>query len=141
MKANSADAAQNLTGDQYSTIGSAGYWAQLAWQPFSAYLIVKVPPRILMPVSPTTNLRTRLTIPQCLVGFWGISMIGMAFSTSFGPLLANRFLLGLFEAGCLPLFTVIATSYYRKIECTWAIAMFYSQNGIGMYELSPIGCR
>lgn len=42
---------QNLTGDQYSTIGSAGYWAQLAWQPFSAYLIVKVPPRILMPVS------------------------------------------------------------------------------------------
>jgi hypothetical protein len=56
MKANSADAAQNLTGDQYSTIGSAGYWAQLAWQPFSAYLIVKVPPRILMPVSPTINL-------------------------------------------------------------------------------------
>ncbi|KAI5451305.1 hypothetical protein NCC49_001900 [Naganishia albida] len=105
----------NLTGDQYSTIGSAGYWAQLAWQPFSAYLIVKVPPRILMP---------------CLVSFWGISMIGMAFSTSFGPLLANRFLLGLFEAGCLPLFTVIATSFYRKIECTWAIAMFYSQNGI-----------
>lgn len=69
---------------------------------------------------------------QCLVGAWGVSMIGMAFSTSFGPLLANRFLLGLFEAGCLPLFTVIATSFYRKIECTWAIAMFYSQNGIGM---------
>lgn len=60
-------------------------------------------------------------------------MIGMAFSTSFGPLLANRFLLGLFEAGCLPLFTVIATSFYRKIECTWAIAMFYSQNGIGTH--------
>jgi MFS family permease len=129
---------QHLTGDQYSTIGSAGYWAQLAWQPFSAYLIVKVPPRILMPVSqhrflarPVAN--DTLCASQCLVCFWGISMIGMAFSTSFGPLLANRFLLGLFEAGCLPLFTVIATSFYRKIECTWAIAMFYSQNGIGAY--------
>lgn len=73
-------------------------------------------------------------IAQCLVCFWGVSMVGMAFSTSFGPLLANRFLLGLFEAGCLPLFTVIATSFYRKIECTWAIAMFYSQNGIGAHS-------
>lgn len=27
---------------QYSIIGSAGYWAQLGWQPFSAWLIVKV---------------------------------------------------------------------------------------------------
>lgn len=39
---------QNLVGNQYSLIGSSGYWAQLGWQPVLALLIIKVPTRILM---------------------------------------------------------------------------------------------
>ena len=56
---------------------------QLAWQPFSAWLIVKVPHRILMAV---------------IVIAWGISTCGLAASTNFPGLLASRFLLALFEA-------------------------------------------
>ncbi|KAI7263870.1 hypothetical protein KC352_g9403, partial [Hortaea werneckii] len=41
--------ATNLTGNQYSLVGSIAPIAQLAWQPFSSFLIVKVPHRILMP--------------------------------------------------------------------------------------------
>ena len=56
----------HLVGNQYSIIGSSGYWAQLGWQPFSAWLIVKVPTRYLMSV---------------IVTAWGLSMVGLAFST------------------------------------------------------------
>ena len=40
----------NLTESQYSLVGSISAIAQLAWQPFSSFLIVKVPPRILLTV-------------------------------------------------------------------------------------------
>lgn len=38
-----------LTGDQYSLVSSVSAMAQLGWQPFSSWLIVKVPHRHLMP--------------------------------------------------------------------------------------------
>jgi hypothetical protein len=82
---------QNLVGDQYSLISSSGYWAQLAFCcGFTAFLIVRVP--------------TRLLMSTCIL-CWGATMIGLAFSKSFGPLLANRFLLGMFEAINIPLFS------------------------------------
>ncbi|KAK9481819.1 major facilitator superfamily domain-containing protein [Lipomyces starkeyi] len=70
--------------NEYSLIGSIAAIAQLAWQPFSSFLIVKVPHRILMP-----------------------ALLG---------LMAARFFLGLFEAGCLPLFSVITSQWYRRAE-------------------------
>jgi MFS family permease len=83
--------AQHLVGNQYSLISSSGYWAQLAFCcGFTAFLIVRVPTRILM--------------STCIL-CWGVAMIGLAFSKSFGPLLANRFLLGMFEAVNIPLFS------------------------------------
>lgn len=51
-----------LVGQQYSLVGSIAAMAQLGWQPFSSYLIVKVPHRILMP---------------CLVLGWGIAQTCM----------------------------------------------------------------
>lgn len=65
----------NLTGNQYSLIGSIAPIAQLAWQPFSSFLIVKVPHRILMPV-------------LCLG--WGIAQAAMAACHNFGGLMATR---------------------------------------------------
>jgi MFS family permease len=105
-----------LVGDQYSKVSSSGYWAQLALccGP-TALLIVKVPTRTLLSV--------------CLF-CWGVSMIGLAFSKSFGSLLANRFLLGLFEAIAIPLFTVITTTWYRRREQPLRIAMWYGTNGV-----------
>ncbi|OAA69682.1 major facilitator superfamily transporter [Cordyceps fumosorosea ARSEF 2679] len=104
-----------LTGNQYSLVGSMAAIAQLAWQPFSSYLIVKVPHRILMP---------------CLCLGWGIAQACMAASRNFGDLLATRFFLGLFEAGCLPLFSIITSQWYRRAEQPIRIAAWYGTNGL-----------
>lgn len=71
-------------GNQYSFVGSIAPIAQLAWQPFSSVLIVKVPQRSLMPP---------------LVLRWGIAQTAMAACHNYSGLLATRFFLVLFEAG------------------------------------------
>ncbi len=57
---------QHLHGDQYSLIGSSGYWAQIALQPFTAFLIVKIPTKVLV---------------TGLIFCWGAFMCGLAGST------------------------------------------------------------
>ncbi|RJE25696.1 Major Facilitator Superfamily [Aspergillus sclerotialis] len=104
----------NLTGNQYSLVGSISAIAQLGWQPFSSFLIVKVPHRILMP---------------SLVLGWGIAQACMAACHNFGGLIATRFFLGLFEAGCLPLFSIITSQWYRRAEQPIRVAAWYSTNG------------
>ncbi|QGA18972.1 hypothetical protein EYB26_006657 [Talaromyces marneffei] len=104
-----------LTGNQYSLIGSISSIAQLAWQPFSSYLIVRVPHRILMPI---------------LVLGWGIAQTCMAACTNFSGLMATRFFLGLFEAGCLPLFSMITAQWYRRAEQPVRVAAWYGTNGL-----------
>ncbi|KAK9326927.1 major facilitator superfamily domain-containing protein [Lipomyces starkeyi] len=104
----------DLRGNEYSLIGSISSIAQLAWQPFSSFLIVKVPHRILMPA-------------LCLG--WGIAQASMAACHNFKGLMAARFFLGLFEAGCLPLFSVITSQWYRRAEQPIRIAAWYGTNG------------
>ncbi|KAL4872564.1 hypothetical protein BDV12DRAFT_210500 [Aspergillus spectabilis] len=105
----------NLTGNQYSLVGSIAPIVQLAWQPLSTWLIVRVPHRTLAPV---------------LVAGWGIAQACMAACHSFGGLMATRFLLGLFEAGCLPLFSIITAQWYRRAEQPLRVAAWYSTNGL-----------
>ncbi|KAK7060749.1 hypothetical protein VNI00_000481 [Paramarasmius palmivorus] len=90
--------------------------AQLAWQPFSSYLLVRIKPRNFMP-----------TIVFC----WGVAMCGMAASTNYPGLVASRFLLGLFEAACLPLFAILTSVWYRRVEQPLRIATWYGTNGLG----------
>lgn len=104
----------HLTGNQYSLVGSIAPIAQLAWQPFSSFLIVKVPHRILMPT---------------LILGWGIAQACMAAALNFQSLMAARFFLGLFEAGCLPLFSVITSQWYRRSEQPIRVAAWYGTNG------------
>ncbi|KAK5097543.1 hypothetical protein LTS08_006957 [Lithohypha guttulata] len=104
----------NLRGNQCSLVGSIAPIAQLAWQPFSSWLIVKVPHRILMP-------------SLCLG--WGIAQTCMAAAMNFKSLMAARFFLGLFEAGCLPLFSVITSQWYRRSEQPIRVACWYGTNG------------
>jgi len=73
--------------------GSIHAIAQLAWQPFSSYLLVKYPARHLMTI---------------FVFCWGASEACMAAATNYQGVYVTRFLLGLFEAGCLPLFGSVA---------------------------------
>jgi MFS family permease len=104
-----------LKGNQYSLVGSIAPIAQLAWQPVSSILIVKVPHRILMPV---------------LVLGWGIAQAAMAGCHSYSGLLATRFFLGLFEGSCLPLFSVITNQWYRRAEQPIRVAAWYGTNGL-----------
>lgn len=87
--------------------------AHLAWQPLSSVLIVKVPHRLLMPA-------------LCLG--WGVAQAASAGCRSFAGLMAARFF-GLFEAGCLPLFSVITSQWYRRSEQPLRVAAWYSTNG------------
>ncbi|KAJ9611639.1 hypothetical protein H2200_004823 [Cladophialophora chaetospira] len=112
-----------LTGDQYSFLGSIAPIAQLAWQPFSSFLIVRVPHRILMPT-------------LCLG--WGIAQASMAACHNYSSLLAARFFLGLFEAGCLPLFSVITSQWYRRAEQPIRVAAWYGTNGLATIAASAL---
>ncbi|KAI1151645.1 major facilitator superfamily domain-containing protein [Nemania diffusa] len=112
-----------LTGNQYSLIGSVAPIAQLAWQPFSSFLIVRVPHRILMPA---------------LVLGWGIASTALAACHNFPTLYATRFFLGLFEAGCLPLFSVITSQWYRRAEQPLRVAAWYGTNGIATIVASGL---
>lgn len=113
----------HLTGSQYSLIGSISPIAQLAWQPFSAWLIVKVPPRILM--------------PSMVLG-WGIAEASMAACNDFTGLITARFFLGLFEAGCLPLFTYLTGLWYRRVEQPIRISIWNGMNGIATMAASAV---
>lgn len=112
-----------LVGNQYSLVGSIAPIAQLAWQPFSSILIVKVPHRILMPV---------------LVLGWGIAQTSMAACHSYPGLLTTRFFLGLFEGGCLPLFSVITNQWYRRSEQPIRVAAWYGTNGLATIVASAV---
>ncbi|KAK3696054.1 hypothetical protein LTR37_018135 [Vermiconidia calcicola] len=112
-----------LVGDQYSMVGSIAPIAQLAWQPFSSFLIVKVPHRILMP---------------CLCFGWGLAQTCMAAAHNYPGLLAARFFLGLFEAGCLPLFSIITSQWFRRAEQPIRVAAWYSTNGLATIAASGL---
>lgn len=45
-------------------------------------------------------------------------------------MMALRFFLGLFEAGCLPLFSLMTAQWYRRSEQPIRVAAWYSMNGI-----------
>ncbi|KAK2624702.1 hypothetical protein QTJ16_005895 [Diplocarpon rosae] len=113
----------HLKGNQYSLVGSMSSIAQLAWQPFSSILIVKVPHRILMPI---------------LILGWGTAQAAMAGCSSYSGLLATRFFLGLFEGGCLPLFSVITNQWYRRAEQPIRVAAWYGTNGLATIVASAL---
>lgn len=115
--------ATHLQGNQYSMVGSIAPIAQLCWQPFSSFLIVKVPHRILMPI-------------LCLG--WGIAQAAMAACRNYGDLIASRFFLGLFEAGCLPLFSIITSQWYRRAEQPFRVAAWYGTNGMATIAASAL---
>ncbi|KAK8050904.1 hypothetical protein PG993_002289 [Apiospora rasikravindrae] len=113
----------HLVGDQYSLVSSILSIAQLVSQPFMSWLIVRVPHRVLMPT---------------LIFGWGVAQTTMSASRDFGHLMATRFFLGLFEAGCLPLFGVITSQWYRRAEQPIRIATWYGTNGISTMAASAL---
>ena len=100
-----------LVKKDYSLASSMTSIATLCWQPFSAYIIVRYNPRYLMTI---------------FVFCWGTSAACMAAANGRSSLLATRFLLGLFEAANIPLFSMLTATWYRRAEqplrvCAWFI--------------------
>lgn len=62
----------------------------------------------------------------------------MAACKNYGDLLAARFFLGLFEAGCLPLFSIITSQWFRRAEQPLRVAAWYSTNGIATIVASAL---
>ncbi|KAF7358464.1 Mfs transporter [Mycena venus] len=100
-----------------------GLQTDAVWMPFSSYLIVRVPLRLLLSV---------------IVTCWGIALCGMAASTNYASLAACRFLLGVFEAGCLPIFAVLTSVWYRRAEQPLRVAIWYGTNGLGTIMASAL---
>ncbi|MBE7180303.1 MAG: MFS transporter [Terriglobus roseus] len=113
----------HLTGSQYSLVGSIAPIAQLAWQPLSSVVILKVPPRVCVPIF--------------ILG-WGIAQAAMAACHDYSGLMATRFFLGLFEAGCLPIFSIITSNWYRRSEQPLRVAAWYCMNGIGNMSVAAL---
>ncbi len=76
-------------------------------------------------------------MPALVLG-WGIAQAAMAGCNSYGGLLATRFFLGLFEAGCLPLFSVITSQWYRRAEQPIRVAAWYGTNGLATIAASAL---
>ena len=73
-----------------------------------------------------------------LVFGWGTAQTCLAACHNFGGMLAARFFLGLFEAGCLPLFTIITGQWYRRIEQPVRVSIWYSTNGLATMAASAL---
>jgi MFS family permease len=76
-------------------------------------------------------------MPTLCLG-WGIAQACMAACRNYGELLAARFFLGLFEAGCLPLFSIITSQWFRRVEQPIRVAAWYSTNGLATIAASAL---
>ena len=57
---------------------------------------------------------------------WAIVMICMGFVKDFGGLVATRIFLGIAEGGLFPGVTYYITMWYRRHECGFRMALFFS---------------
>lgn len=76
-------------------------------------------------------------MPTLVLG-WGIAQTAMAACHNYGGLLATRFFLGLFEGGCLPLFSVVTSQWYRRAEQPLRVAAWYGTNGAATIAASAL---
>lgn len=91
----------NITGSQYSWVGSAPFFGGLVFMGPSAYCLQKMP---------------AVTFFSINVLCWGILEMCMAACTDFASLFVCRFLLGGFEALLIPAVTLIVSMWYRPEE-------------------------
>lgn len=105
----------NLTGQDYSWLGSIFYFGYLISQFPSAYLMQR------FPVGRVVSLTTLA---------WGIILMTTPACSSFAGMATNRFLLGFFEAAINPGFVLIMSLWYTASEQPLRLEAYYCTNGI-----------
>lgn len=69
---------------------------------------------------------------------WGIAAASTAACNNFVGLVTVRFFLGLFEAGCMPLFTILTGQWYRRVEQPLRVSIWNSMNGTATMVASAL---
>lgn len=100
---------KNLSGNQFSNLGTILYVAFIVGEPLNKYLFQRLPPAKLMAAN---------------VLLWGAVIIGHAFCKTYASLMVVRALLGLFEACVAPGCTLITGMWYNPLQqlrrtCWW----------------------
>ncbi|KAJ5135316.1 uncharacterized protein N7515_004594 [Penicillium bovifimosum] len=87
---------------------------------FIPYILFEVPSNLfLKKMSPSLWL-------SIIIFCWGIITTCQGLTTSFGGLVACRFLLGIFEAGLMPGCIYLIAMYYKRHELQWRFNLFFS---------------
>ncbi|CAO3649004.1 unnamed protein product [Cunninghamella blakesleeana] len=106
-----------LTGDQYSLLGSIFYAGYLIYQLPNNYLLQRI------------NISKYLST---VIIIWGGILIGMAFGKNFKEMMIYRFFLGVFEAGVYPCLTLLVSTFYRRSEQAYRLGAFWLCNGFAL---------
>ncbi|KAI8148204.1 major facilitator superfamily domain-containing protein [Fennellomyces sp. T-0311] len=105
-----------ITGSQFSWLGSLFFLGHLAFQPLNSYFLQRLPIGKYLGV--------------CIV-LWGAVMLFTALCHTFSELAAVRFLLGLFEAACMPTIYLLVNTMYRRSEQTTYFGIVTMCFGLG----------
>ncbi|KAI1622124.1 major facilitator superfamily domain-containing protein [Exophiala viscosa] len=105
----------HLKGQEFSLLISIFY---------IGYLVAQYPTNVLMQRFPTGKY---ITVNFVL---WGVVLTCMGSCTRFGPFMAARFFLGVFESCLNPGFILITSSWWKREEQPARIAIWYCANGV-----------
>ncbi|KAI7878302.1 MFS general substrate transporter [Lichtheimia hyalospora FSU 10163] len=105
-----------ITGSEFSWLGSLFFLGHLAYQPANNFFVQRLP------------LARYLGV--CII-IWGAVMLFTAMCHTFSQLAAVRFLLGLFEAACMPTIYLIINTLYRRSEQTTFYGIVTMCHGLG----------
>ncbi|KAK3054088.1 hypothetical protein LTR09_004866 [Extremus antarcticus] len=64
-------------------------------------------------------------VATCIVFVWGIVMMATAGCTGYAGFFAQRFFLGMVEAGVSPMFMLVVSGFYRKHEQALRMGLWY----------------
>ncbi|RSH80120.1 hypothetical protein EHS25_007322 [Saitozyma podzolica] len=106
----------NLSGTQYSNLGSIFYIGWLVWALPGNLMLAKFP------------LSKYLAINIML---WGIFLMAQGASKNYGDMVALRFVSGMFEAVADPCFVTMTGTWFTRKPQPTVIGIWYLGNGIG----------
>ncbi|KAG2227250.1 hypothetical protein INT45_008494 [Circinella minor] len=106
----------HITGSEFSWLGSIFFLGYLIMQILNQILVQKL------------SIRRYLGV---MIILFGLVMLFTSLANTFPQLLALRFLLGVFEATCLPCIYIIVPNLYRRDEQTFYFGIVTMCQGVG----------
>ncbi|KAL4882969.1 major facilitator superfamily domain-containing protein [Aspergillus karnatakaensis] len=102
----------NLTGNQYSWVGSIFYFG---------YLVFEYPAALLIQRLPVAKLYSGMVLG------WGILMLCTAATQNFAGLASVRFIMGMLEATAFPISSILTVMWWKTSEQPLRVAFWFNQ--------------